>query len=74
MIQFETPSGLHAAFDALLARALRQLRVYDHDLSLLDLDHLPRHALYAPCVWPAAGIASSCCSTTFTTSAAIARA
>jgi hypothetical protein len=51
MIQFETPSGLHAAFDALLARTLRQLRVYDHDLSLLDLDHLPRHAaLRALCV------------------------
>jgi hypothetical protein len=51
MIHFETPSELHAAFDALLARTQRQLRVYDHDLSLLDLDQLPRHAaLRAMCV------------------------
>jgi hypothetical protein len=51
MIPFETPSELHAAFDALLARTPRQLRVYDHDLSLLDLDQVPRHvALRALCV------------------------
>jgi hypothetical protein len=51
MIHFETPSELHAAFDALLARTQRQLRVYDHDLSVFDLDQLPRHAaLRALCV------------------------
>ena len=51
MNTFETPSEFRAAFDALLAGTLRQLRLYDHDLSLLDIDHLPRHtALRALCV------------------------
>lgn len=51
MNTFETPSEFRAAFDALLAGAQRQLRLYDHDLSLLDIDHLPRHtALRALCV------------------------
>jgi hypothetical protein len=51
MTEFATPSELHAAFDALLARTHRQLRVYDTDLSLFDLDQLPRHAaLRALCV------------------------
>ena len=51
MNTFETPSEFRAAFDALLASSLRQLRLYDHDLSLLDIDHLPRHtALRALCV------------------------
>jgi hypothetical protein len=47
----ETPTELRAAFDALLAGTHRQLRVYDHDLSLLEIDHAPRHAaLRALCV------------------------
>jgi hypothetical protein len=47
----ETPSEFRAAFDTLLAGTHRQLRVYDHDLSLLDIDHTPRHAaLRALCV------------------------
>jgi hypothetical protein len=47
----ETPAELRAAFDALLAGTHRQLRVYDHDLSLLEIDHAPRHAaLRALCV------------------------
>ncbi|OYW36700.1 MAG: hypothetical protein B7Z35_11905 [Hydrogenophilales bacterium 12-61-10] len=51
MTQLETPSELHVAFDALLARAHRQLRLYDHDLSLLALDQPQRHAaLRALCV------------------------
>jgi len=51
MNAFETPSEFRAAFDALLAGTLRQLRLYDHDLSLLDMDHMPRHAaLRALCV------------------------
>jgi len=51
MNSFETPSEFRAAFDTLLAHTLRQLRVYDHDLNLLELDHLPRHeALRALCV------------------------
>ena len=51
MSAFETPAEFRAAFDALLATAPRQLRLYDHDLSLLDIDHLPRHAaLRALCV------------------------
>jgi len=51
MIQFETPSELLAAFDALLARTQRQLRLYDHDLSRLALDQPQRHAaLRALCV------------------------
>jgi len=51
MIQFETPSALHAAFDALLERTHRQLRLYDHNLSQLALDLPQRHAaLRALCV------------------------
>jgi len=51
MSTFETPAEFRAAFDALLADTHRQLRVYDHDLSLLDIDHAPRHAaLRALCV------------------------
>jgi len=51
MNTFETPSEFRAAFDALLASTLRQLRLYDHDLSLLEIDHLPRHtALRTLCV------------------------
>lgn len=44
MNAFETPSEFRAAFDALLAGTHRQLRVYDHDLGLLDIDHASRHA------------------------------
>jgi len=44
MTALETPSEFRAAFDALLAGTHRQLRLYDHDLSLLDLDHALRHA------------------------------
>ena len=51
MNTFETPIEFRAAFDALLASTQRQLRLYDHDLSLLDIDHAPRHAtLRALCV------------------------
>ena len=51
MSPLETPAEFRDAFDALLATTHRQLRVYDHDLSLLDLDHAPRHAtLRALCV------------------------
>ena len=51
MNAFETPSEFRAAFDALLAGTHRLLRVYDHDLSLLDIDDAPRlAALRALCV------------------------
>jgi hypothetical protein len=51
MTAVETPSEFRAAFDALLAGIHRQLRVYDHDLGLLEIDHAPRHAaLRALCV------------------------
>ncbi len=51
MTAFETPAEFRAAFDALLSGTHRQLRLYDHDLGLLDLDHLDRHAsLRALCV------------------------
>ena len=51
MNTFETPSEFRAAFDALLAGTKRQLRVYDHDLGLLDLhDALRLTALRALCV------------------------
>ena len=43
MNPFETPAEFRAAFDALLDNTQRQLRLYDHDLSLLEIDHLPRH-------------------------------
>ncbi|MHB1085694.1 MAG: DUF7931 domain-containing protein [Thiobacillus sp.] len=51
MTSFETPAEFRAAFDALLAGTPRQLRLYDHDLGLLDIDHQPRHvSLRALCV------------------------
>lgn len=51
MTSTETPSEFRAAFDTLLAGTNRQLRVYDHDLGLLDIDQVPRHAaLRALCV------------------------
>lgn len=51
MNTFETPAEFRAAFDTLLASTPRQLRLYDHDLSLLEVDHQPRHAsLRALCV------------------------
>jgi hypothetical protein len=51
MSTFETPAEFRDAFDTLLASTHRQLRVYDHDLGLLELDHAPRHAaLHALCV------------------------
>jgi hypothetical protein len=51
MSTFETPAEFRDAFDALLAGTHRHLRVYDHDLGLLELDHAPRHAaLRALCV------------------------
>ena len=51
MNTFETPAEFRAAFDALLASTHRQLRLYDHDLSLLDIDEAPRlAALRALCV------------------------
>jgi hypothetical protein len=51
MTIFETPSEFRTAFDALLAGAPRQLRVYDHDLGLFEIDDAPRHAaLRALCV------------------------
>lgn len=51
MTTFETPAEFRAAFDALLATTHRQLRLYDHDLSLLDIDDAPRlAALRALCV------------------------
>ena len=51
MNTFATPAEFRAAFDALLATTHRQLRVYDYDLSLLDIDDAPRlAALRALCV------------------------
>jgi len=51
MNTFETPSEFRAAFDILLAGTKRQLRLYDHDLSLLDIDDASRlTALRALCV------------------------
>lgn len=51
MNAFETPSEFRAAFDTLLTGTHRQLRVYDHDLGLLEIDHPPRlAALRALCV------------------------
>lgn len=48
---FETPSECRAAFDTLLARAPRELRLYDRNLELWQLDAPPRHAaLRALCV------------------------
>ena len=44
MSPLETAAEFRDAFDALLATTHRQLRVYDHDLELLDIDHAPRHA------------------------------
>lgn len=51
MNPFETPSEFRAAFDTLLAATHRQLRFYDHDLSLLEIDQPERlAALRAHCV------------------------
>lgn len=51
MNPFDTPSGFRAAFDALLAGTHRQLRLYDRDLDLLDIDDPTRlAALRALCV------------------------
>lgn len=51
MNAFETPAEFRAAFDTLVAATHRQLRVYDHDLNLLDLDDASRlAALRALCV------------------------
>lgn len=48
---FETPAGLRASFDALLAGLPRTLRVYDTDPDALDLDQPERHAaLRAVCL------------------------
>ncbi|HEY9098208.1 MAG TPA: hypothetical protein VIN38_04985 [Thiobacillus sp.] len=44
MSTFETPSELRAAFDELLASTTRHLRLYDHDLSALDIDQPDRQA------------------------------
>ena len=51
MTPFETPAEFRAAFDTLLGSTQRQLRLYDHDPGLLEIDHQPRHAsLRALCV------------------------
>jgi len=51
MNAFETASEFRSVFDALLAGAQRQLRVYDRNLDLFELDEAPRHAmLRALCV------------------------
>lgn len=51
MNAFETPTEFRAAFDLLLASLPRQLRLYDRNLDLFDIDHLARHAsLHALCV------------------------
>ncbi|MDP3584592.1 MAG: hypothetical protein Q8R61_05675 [Thiobacillus sp.] len=51
MSTFETPSEFRSAFDALLAGTHRQLRVYDRNLDLFEIDDAPRHAsLRALCV------------------------
>ena len=51
MSTFETAAEFRDAFDTLLAGTHRQLRLYDHDLSLVEIDHTPRHAaLRALCV------------------------
>lgn len=51
MSNLETATDFRAAFDTLLAATQRQLRLYDRDLSLLDVDNLARHAaLRAFCV------------------------
>ncbi len=44
MNTFETPAEFRTAFDALVATVHRQLRVYDHDLGLLDFDDASRFA------------------------------
>lgn len=51
MIATETPAEYRAALDQLLATAPHQLRIYDHDLTMLALDAPPRHdTLRALCV------------------------
>lgn len=47
----QTPSELRSAFDTLLAASRRQLRLYDRDPGLFDLDDATRYAaLRAFCV------------------------
>ena len=49
--RFDTPSECRAALDAMLARAPRELCLYDHDLDIWQLDDAARHAaLRALCV------------------------
>lgn len=51
MNRVETPTELQDAFDTLLASKPLRLRLYDHDLGLLNLEAAPRHAaLRAYCV------------------------
>ena len=51
MNPFETPREFRSVFDALLAGTHRQLRVYDRNLDLFELDDASRHAmLRALCV------------------------
>jgi len=51
MSTFETPAEFRDAFDTLLAGTHRQLRLYDHDLGMAEIDHTPRYtALRALCV------------------------
>ncbi len=51
MSTFETPSEFRTAFNALLAGTHRQLRVYDRNLDLFEIDDAPRYAmLRALCV------------------------
>jgi hypothetical protein len=51
MSTFETPAEFRDAFDTLLAGTHRQLRLYDHDLGMVEIDHMPRYtALRALCV------------------------
>lgn len=51
MNAFETPAEFRTAFDTLVAATHRQLRVYDRNLDLLDLDDAARlAALRAHCV------------------------
>jgi hypothetical protein len=51
MSTFETPSEFRSAFDTLLAGTHRQLRIYDRNLDLFEIDDAPRLAmLRALCV------------------------
>lgn len=50
MTPFKTPAEFRTAFDALVDSTQRQLRLYDHDLGLLDIEQPSRHAsLHALC-------------------------